>query len=43
MEFVIEIFRELEAMRKRSVLPAQRPQWLRRSYLRASASPRHER
>jgi len=38
MEFVIEVFRELEAARGRSVRPAQRPSWLNRSYGRASAS-----
>jgi DNA-binding transcriptional LysR family regulator len=43
MEFVIEIFRELETVHDRSVRPAQRPPWLKRSYLRASATPRHER
>jgi len=40
---VIEIFRELEAVHDRAVRPAQRPAWLKRSYLRASATPRHER
>jgi len=43
MEFVSEIFRELEAVRGRSVGPAQRPAWLKRSYGRASATSRHER
>jgi DNA-binding transcriptional LysR family regulator len=43
MEFVIEIFDELEAAHSQSVRPAQRPAWLKRPYGRASATPPRER
>jgi DNA-binding transcriptional LysR family regulator len=37
MDFVIDVFRELEVARGRSLAPAQRPPWLKRPYGRASA------
>jgi LysR family transcriptional regulator for bpeEF and oprC len=43
MEFVIEVFRELEATRARHVVASGRPQWLKRPYARASASVKRER
>jgi DNA-binding transcriptional LysR family regulator len=38
MDFVVEVFRGLEATRTRPVAPSARPLWLKRPYGRASAS-----
>jgi DNA-binding transcriptional LysR family regulator len=38
MNFVVEVFRELEATRARPVAPSPRPLWLKRPYGRASAT-----
>ena len=43
IEFVLEVFRELEATRERPVVASDRPQWLKRPYGRASASLKRER
>lgn len=43
MNFVAEVFRELEATRTRPVAPSPRPLWLKRPYGRASASVRRQR
>jgi DNA-binding transcriptional LysR family regulator len=43
MEFVVEVFRELEARRVRPVEAVQRPAWLKRRYGRASANTRANR
>ena len=42
MNFVVEVFRELEATRARPVAPSARPLWLKRPYGRASASVRRQ-
>jgi LysR family transcriptional regulator, regulator for bpeEF and oprC len=42
MNFVVEVFRELEATRTLRVVPSARPLWLRRPYGRASASVRRQ-
>ena len=42
INFVIEVFRELEATRTRPVAPSARPLWLKRPYGRASASVRRQ-
>jgi DNA-binding transcriptional LysR family regulator len=40
IDFLAEMFRELEARRDGSVMPSARPHWLRRAYERASVAPR---
>jgi DNA-binding transcriptional LysR family regulator len=42
INFVVELFRELEATRARPVAPSARPLWLKRPYGRASASVRRQ-
>lgn len=40
IDFVLELFRGLEAQRDEPVGPSPRPHWMRRSYDRASVAPR---
>jgi DNA-binding transcriptional LysR family regulator len=40
MNFIVDVFREMEATRTHPVAPSARPSWLRRPYGRASASLR---
>lgn len=43
IDFVAEMFRDLEAARDAPVAPSPRPHWLRRGYERASVAPRDPR